>query len=259
MRSVADLIEEAIARPVTGWDFRWLGHRLTTHPLEWSFASLVAEHARGSTDLLDMSTGGGEWLADLRHRPERTVATESWPPNVTIADARLRPLGVRLVWSEDTPDNVAQLRDQPRGRLPFRAGSFSLIVNRHASFLAAEVARVLSAGGTFLTEQVGGDYADVYEALGLPHPRPAGETWSVTLASRQIRDAGLDIVDSREATLITEFTDVGAFAWYLKAVPWAVPNFTVERYRSALERLHERLRGGVLSTRLPAFFLRATK
>lgn len=259
MRSAADLIEEAIARPVTGWDFRWLGPRLTTHPLEWSFESLVAEHARRSTDLLDMSTGGGEWLADLPHRPERTVATESWPPNVRVADVRLRPLGVRVVWSEDTPDNVAQLHDEPRGRLPFRARSFSLIINRHASFLAAEVARVLSAGGTFLTEQIGGDYADVYRALGLPQPRPVGERWSVALASRQIRDAGLDIVDAREATLITEFGDVGAFAWYLKAVPWALPDFTVEGYRSALERLHDRLRGGVISIRLPAFFLRATK
>jgi hypothetical protein len=34
------------------------------------------------------------------------------------------------------------------GRLPFRDGSLDLIGNRHESFLAAEVSRVLAPGGT---------------------------------------------------------------------------------------------------------------
>jgi hypothetical protein len=257
--SLDDLLNEATSRPVAGWDFTWLGERLLTRPLDWSFESIVSEHSGRAASLLDMSTGGGEWLAGIDRRPERTVATEGWPPNVLVADTRLRPLGVSVVWSEDAPDNVDQGADDRRGRLPFRDGSFALITNRHASFRAAEVSRVLARDGTFLTEQVGGDYGDAYNALRLQAPEPL-RSWTLALAVQQIGAAGLRIADAREGTLITEFSDVGAFAWYLKAVPWAIPTFTIEAHRPALERLHERLRrDSPLSIRLPAFFVEATK
>lgn len=259
MVSLTDLLDEAKSHPVTGWNFGWLGQRLSTRPLEWSFEAIVSEHSRHAPNLLDMSTGGGEWLAALGHRPRQTVATEGWQPNVLVADARLRPLGVSVVWSEDAPDNVDQRANDLRGRLPFRDGSFALITNRHASFRAAEVSRVLSEGGAFLTQQVGSDYRDVYDALGLPGPEPV-PLWDSSLAVEQISAAGLRIVEAREGMVVTEFADVGAFAWYLKAVPWTVPTFTIEANRAALERLHERLRhDGPLLVHQSAFYLEATK
>jgi hypothetical protein len=256
--SLADLLDEATSHPVAGWDFSWLGERLLTRSLDWSFKSIVEERLRHVPNLLDMSTGGGEWLAALESRPKVTVATEGWPPNVLVADARLRRLGVSVVWSEDAPDNADQ-GDDLRGRLPFRSASFALITNRHASFRAPEVSRVLSVGGTFLTQQVGSDYRDVYDALGLARPLRRIE-WNLGLATRQIDGAGLRIVRAREGTLSTMFADVGAFAWYLRAVPWAVPDFTIDGYHSALARLDEQLRRrGPLTTRVPAFFLEAAK
>jgi hypothetical protein len=259
MPAFADLLFEASERPVTGWDFTWLGSRLTTRPLAWDFRSIVENRSGSVANLLDMSTGGGEWLAGLEHRPGLTVATEGWKPNVFVADARLRPLGIAVVWSEDAADNVEQSPGELRGRLPFRAGSFALITNRHASFLAMEVARVMSTGGTFLTQQVGGDYGDAYEALGLRR-HTAARVWNAALATQQIGDAGLRVVASREGTSITELSDVGAFAWYLRAVPWAIPNFAMESSRAALERLDGQLRhSGPLALRLPAFFVEATK
>lgn len=44
-----------------------------------------------------------------------TVATEAWPPNVPIAAARLRPLGIPVVQDEGAPDNTDSDRTQ-RGR-----------------------------------------------------------------------------------------------------------------------------------------------
>jgi hypothetical protein len=244
---------------VEGWDFSWLGERVSTRPLDWSFDSIVDERSRHAPSLLDMGTGGGEWLAALRHRPARTVATEGWPPNVVVAARRLRPLGVPVVWSEDAPDNVDQRPGEQCGRLPFRAGSFALVVNRHASFAAAEVERVLSAGGAFLTQQMGSDYGDAYDALGLDRPKH-GREWNVALATEQLAEAGLRIVEAREGTSITEFADVGAFAWYLRAVPWAIPGLKIEAHHPALERLHEEvMRGRVLTIQQSAFFLAATK
>src|SRR5215207_4818307 len=134
--------------------------------MPWDFAEIVSERARHSPDLLDMGTGGGEWLSNLEHRPARTVATESWPPNIPLAGQRLRPLGIDVVGVTGAPDNVAQDRKPEDGHLPFADGSFHLICNRHESYLPSEVARVLAPSGRFLTQQVGGSADEFYNLLG---------------------------------------------------------------------------------------------
>ena len=258
--SARDLLEGAAAHPVRGWDFAWLAERISTAPLRWSFEEIVSSHARRAPDLLDMGTGGGEWLAALGDRPQRTVATEAWPPNVDVAGARLRPLGITVVWVEGAPGNVDQRSDERRGRLPFPAESFELISNRHEAFVATEVARVLTRGGTFLTQQVGGDYDGFSDALGLTRPANTGHQWNLRLAEEQVAAAGLRLVDSAEDAAVTSFADVGAFAWYLKAIPWVIEGFAIETYWLELERLHERIRAeGPITVRQPAFWLEAVK
>src|SRR2546427_6704139 len=85
------LLDEAERQPFVGWDFSWLRGRLDSQPLPWDYTATVVEHARSSPDLLDLGTGGGEWLAELSYRPPRTVATQARGPDVAIAAARLRP------------------------------------------------------------------------------------------------------------------------------------------------------------------------
>jgi len=258
--SANGLLDEVESRPVQGWDFGWLGDRVSSTALPWRFEEIVLRHARPSPDLLDLGTGGGEWLAALAHRPPRTVATEAWPPNVDVAGARLRPLAITVVWVEPAPDNVEQRTDERRGRLPFPSDSFSLVSSRHESFLASEVARVLEPGGTFVTQQIGGDYGDYYYALGLPRVRPRRPPWDMSLAAQQLDAAGLQVVDGRDGIEETSFADVGAFAWYLKAIPWIVEGFSITAHRPHLERLHERIEaGGSVTMRQPAFWIQAVK
>ena len=73
-----------------------------------------------------------------------------------------------MVAVDGAPDNV----DQPSGTgspaLPFEDSSFSLVVSRHESYVASEVARVLRPGGLFLTQQLGGDSNGFRAALGAP-------------------------------------------------------------------------------------------
>lgn len=252
------LLTEADALPVGGWDLSALGDRISIGPLPWDFDATVTQHARAAPDLLDIGTGGGEWFASLAHRPARTVATEGWPPNVDVAGRRLRPLGITVVATEPAPDNVDQ--DESCGRLPFPSDSFALVTSRHESFVASEIARVLVSGGRFLTQQVGGEHGDFYEALELSRPPVRQRRWTVRLAEEQLASAGLRVVDSGGATQVTSFADVGAFAWYLKLIPWTVENFSVETHRPQLERLHERIAAdGPLNVRLPAFWLKAVK
>jgi hypothetical protein len=119
-----------------------------------------------------------------------------WPPNVDVAGRRLRPLGVTVVAAEPTPDNVEQVPDEPRGPLPFPSESFALVTSRHESFVASEIARVLVRDGVFLTEQLGGDYGDFYEALELPRPPAPERSWDLSLVGEQLAGTGLRVIDS---------------------------------------------------------------
>ncbi len=56
----------------------------------------------------------------------------------------------------------------------------------------------------------------------------------------------------------TWFADIGSVVYYLKAIPWAIPNFTVRRYRDRLLALHERMiRDGGLWIRAHLFVIEA--
>jgi hypothetical protein len=125
-----ELVSEALGAPFAGWDFSWLAARSTAGRLPWNYRAEVTARAAAAGSLLDMGTGGGERLSRLSPRPERTVATESWPPNVPVAAARLHPLGIPVVQDEGAPDNTSQHGTGP-GRLPFGNGVWGLVANRH--------------------------------------------------------------------------------------------------------------------------------
>jgi hypothetical protein len=129
--------------------------------------------------MLDMGTGGGEWLSSLRVRAPLTVATESWPPNVGVAAAKLHALGVPVVQDEGATDNVRQGRDDPSGRLGFTAGAFDLVTNRHESFVAAEVSRVLRPECIFVIQQTHSGPQQFHELLASnPHKsKSSRSTW----------------------------------------------------------------------------------
>lgn len=203
--------------------------------------------------MLDMGTGGGEWLSSLSARAPVTVATESWLPNVAVAAARLSALGLPVVYTEGAPDNHRQEPGNPAGRLPFRTEVFDLVTNRHESFRADEVARVLRPDGIFLTQQAHSGSEQFYRLLG-SKPRELQE-FELDMAVAQLRDAGLSIDKADAGVATTVFADIGALAWYLRSVPWAVPDFTVSTYRQALLRLHD----GPIRVGSTRFWLQAHK
>ena len=227
-----ELEAAALAAPVSGWDFSWLSERSSTEPPPWSYRREVARYSGSAATMLDMGTGGGEVLSRLRSRPARTVAIEAWPPNVPVAAARLRPLGIPVVRDEGAADNNGR-RDDARGRLPFRDGAFGLVVNRHEAFRAAEVRRVLAPGGAFVTQQV--DFHnddDLCRLLGLEIPaRP--DSW-LPLARRQVTDAGLTVVTAVAGEERQHMNDVAAVIYYLRVVSWAIPGYSLRAYRERL-------------------------
>lgn len=247
-RSFDDLVAEAEAADVSGWDFSWLDGRAEEQRPSWGYARLMAERLATARAALDIQTGGGEVLASASKLPPLTVATESWPPNVARATALLRPRGVPVVVDADEPP------------LPFGDAAFDLVVSRHpVTVWWDEIARVLAPGGTYFSQQVGpGSVREVSEFFLGPHPEDDGR--SPERARARAEQAGLAVVDLRYETLRTEFRDVGAMVWFLRKVIWIVPGFTVERHRDRLRDLHEHIRReGPFQARTTRFLIEARK
>ena len=252
MSSVDDLLEEAERRPLEGWDLAYDGR--IGHAAPWDFETIVDEHLSRSDDLLDMGTGGGEWLSRRPFPSGRTVATEAWPPNVPVAHGRLAPLGAVVVAVVGAPDNVDQGAAPCLPALPFAAATFHLITNRHESFVAAEVARVLAPRGVFLTQQIASDLGAPFRTLLGAPPGPPALPWTLAEALRQVRAGGLEIAGAAEGAARLTFADVGALAWYLIQVPWVMPEFSIAGHRPRLEALHGRR---AITVQQPMFWLAA--
>jgi SAM-dependent methyltransferase len=257
VRAFDELVTAATSAPIAGWDFSWLAARSSVDGLPWSYRRVVAQHAAAADTMLDMGTGGGEQLSEISARPRHTVATEAWPPNVSVAAERLRPLGIPVVLDEGSPDNTAEASED-RGRMPFRTGAFALVINRHEAFRASEVARVLAPGGTFITQQVDfHSYDGLYELLGLEVPVQP-ETW-LPVARQQVVDAGLTVQQAVRGEERTQFHDVAAVIYYLRVVGWAVPEFSLDAHLARLRAAHDNIAGWPLTLRLRRFLLVATK
>ncbi len=221
---------------------------MQTTPWTWSYTSTILPLVRSVDSMLDLGTGGGEFLASLQPLPETTVATEGYPPNISIARERLEPIGVSVCPIEDD--------DQ----LPLEDESFDLVIDRHESYDPLEVLRVLKPGGTFITQQVGGeDDLDLNRLLGADDVHPFAH-WTAEFAANQLRDSGWKVDEVREDFPFTRYFDVGAIIYYLRAVPWQIEDFTVERYREQLWALHQRIgRDGYVDIRNHRFLLVARK
>lgn len=217
-----------------GWDFAALEGRMVEPPVPWDLDALYVRALRTARAVLDMGTGGGEFLLRFAEQlPPDTTATEGWPPNVAVAAGALSPLGIDVV-SFGQPDN-----DPSPAPMPFPDARFDLILNRHESFHPAEIARALRPGGIFLTQQVGGEeLSEVHEALGhapgTPHVR-------CDAFRAGLLEAGLEVVAEQESVDHYAFTEIAALVAYLRLAPWDAPDdFGVDRYADALLELHHR-------------------
>lgn len=222
-----------------GWDFSYLADRWWEEPCPWDYGLLVDGSLRKAGSVLDMGTGGGEFLSRFGDQlPPHSYATEAYPPNVTIARGALSRFGVE-VFEIQVHDLYRIPVQDAVYRLPVADGSLDLVINRHESFDPVEVARALRPGGRFLTQQVGGqNYRGLNRRLGAP---TTFSDWSLATAQSQTEAAGLRIVRAETATTAAGFRDIGALIYYLNAVPWQVPDFSVQRYEHALRHLHQEM------------------
>ncbi|TLS38169.1 class I SAM-dependent methyltransferase [Pseudalkalibacillus caeni] len=222
------LISEA-ERPFSGWDFSYISKtgRMAESPLDWSYTSLILPELRRADSMLDMGTGGGEFLSMFLPFPANTYATEAYKPNVPIAKKRLEPLGV----------NVSEISDDEE--LPYEDETFDLIINRHEAYSVSELKRILKCGGMFITQQVGGKNDISINALLEAPINGEFSHWDLAYAVNEMKEAGFEILKAQEQFPNTRYYDIGALVYYLKAIPWQVTDFTIDRYFNRLKSIHE--------------------
>lgn len=83
--------------------------------------------------------------------------------------------------------------------------------------------------------------------------------WRLDIAVREVQEHRFKVVKQAEQFLSQRFYDVGALVYYLKAIPWQIPDFEVEKYREELYGIHQHIeRQGYFEVTQHRFYLLAT-
>lgn len=211
------LQEEHIAH-IHGWDFSHIhGLYEEGRDMPWNYEAIVRKFLLNCSKLLDMDTGGGEFLLGLNHPYKNTSATEGYPPNVALCKKVLLPLGIDFREATDVR------------QLPFSDSTFDMVINRHGDFSAEEVFRVLKPNGLFITQQVGAKNDRELVELLLPNTSIPYPEQDLKKAIKKFTNAGFEILESQEAFPKIKFYDVGALVWFARIIEWEFPGFSVDK------------------------------
>ena len=220
------LLSEGLGIDVTRhWGAGFLEGRYVADRPSWSWRGIASTAVRGARRLLDMGTGDGSALASLAPLPEQTVAYEEWRPTLRTARQTLRPHGVELVMCLGADDNPTPTH-RVRPTLPFADGAFDVVLNRHESFDAGDVARIATRDAVFVTQQVGSrESAGIRELLGMA---ASGPRWDLARATAELHAAGWQLTASGEEAPAAHFCDIAALIAYVRSTPWAFDDVDVE-------------------------------
>lgn len=242
------LEEERIAH-IHGWDFSHIGSRYEEgQDIPWNYEAIVRRYLSRDAKLLDIDTGGGEFLLSLNHPYNNTSATEGYPPNVILCRSVLLPFGIDFREAKDVGD------------LPFGDNSFDIVINRHGDFNVNELFRVLKPGGVFVTQQVGAENDRKLVDLLLPDTELPYPEQYLKKAVKKFTNVGFEILQSQEAFPKIRFYDVGALVWFARIIEWEFPGFSVEACFNNLCKAQQIVeREGVIEALTHRFLLVALK
>ena len=240
--------EERIAY-IHGWDFSHIeGRYQEDTDFPWNYRQVIQEYLTPEMKLLDIDTGGGEFLCALGHPYSNTAATENYTPNVQLCMQTLSRLGIDFRPSDG------------KGELPFEDGSFDIVINRHGDFNPYEIYRVLKPGGFFVTQQVGAENDRELVKLvcgktALPFPEQYADK-----AAEAFREAGFSILRQEQCFRSIRFYDVGALVWFARVICWEFLDFSVDTHLENLWKAQRVLEeSGCVEGRTHRFLLVAQK
>ena len=85
-------------------------------------------------------------------------------------------------------------------------------------------------------------------------------TAAAPLPRQLLREVGFRIVGEQEVYPECSFLDIGAVVYYLRAIPWLLNDFTVEKYRGRLLAMHKHIQThGRFAVKDQKFLIEAVK
>ena len=240
--------EEEIAH-IHGWDFTHVdGRCVEENSLPWDYKTTILKYLRPDMKILDIDTGGGEFLLSLGHPYENTAASENYPPNVELCEKTLGALGIDFRQGDGMKT------------LPFPDTSFDMVINRHGDFNPEDIYRLLKPGGLFVTQQVGAENdMELVELVCGQRYMPFPEQY-LDITARRFREAGFEILEAEEAFRPIRFYDVGALVWFARIICWEFPDFAVDTHLDQLWQAQAVLEEkGCIEGRVHRFLLVARK
>lgn len=225
------LAEESIAH-IKGWDFSYIEGKFKSEEddMPWDYRAVIQKYVKTTDKILDMDTGGGEFLLSLNHPYELTSATEGYAPNVALCRETLGKLGIDF---RETSDCT---------HMPFGDNIFDVVINRHGSYDPKEIFRVLKPGGIFITQQVGEDNDRELVQRLLPRQEKSFPGHNLEKQAALFEAAGFTALEQDEKYKPIYFYDTGALVWFARIIQWEFPGFSVENCWNQLLEVEKEIR-----------------
>jgi len=226
MKNLFEYLTKEYNATFSGWDFSYINGRMIEDKLSWNYKQILEKNITGKECLLDMGTGGGEFLCSLSNLPKIVYATEGYEPNIPIAEKRLKEKNILLKPIKNDSE------------IPFNNEYFDIVINRHESYDVNELKRILKKGGLFITQQVGGlngiDINMAFETETMENI-----DWCLIKNIEMFKNIGMEIIEYDENIGKMRFIDIGAIVYYLKCISWQVKDFSIDKYYNKLVIMNE--------------------
>ena len=223
--------EEAIAH-IRGWDFSHIEGKFKSEEDEmpWDYAQVIKKYLKPTDRILDIDTGGGEFLLSLQHPYELTSATEGYAPNVTLCKQALPPLGI----------DFREMGDA--SHMPFEDNTFDIVLNRHGDYNPKEIYRVLKPGGLFITQQVGEDNDWELVKMLLPDTEKKFPGHNLKTQTALFTANRFTALEQDEVHKPIYFYDTAALVWFARIIQWEFTDFSVDRCFDRLLEVEKEIR-----------------
>ena len=226
-----EYLKKEEAKAFSGWDFSYLDGRWDDEQLPWDYKQIVLQYLKKEYKLLDIGTGGGEFLLTLNHPYINTTITEGYKPNYLLCKEKLEPLGIK-VYNYIGDENFKEIEDN----------TFDIVINRHESYNEKELYRILKPNGLFITQQVGAFNNNQLSKFFNENQEIQFIELTLEKSIKRLQDNNFDIIYSNEYYPILKFFDLGAIAYFAKIIEWEFIDFSVEKYIDKFMILQEELK-----------------
>ena len=215
---------------IRGWDFSGITKRKKTIGKKWNYTEIVKKYINKQTILLDIGTGGGEFLLKIAPFVKKAYGIDCSRNMIKTAKKNLVNSKISNVEFK-----LADAKD-----LPFPKEYFDVVICRHAPFYPKELFRVLKPSGIFITQQVGEkDKQNIKNifARGQSFGKKVGTLMNKYI--QELKKSKFKILKKKTYNATEYYASMKDLIFLLKNTP-IIPDFDIERDEKFLKEIEKK-------------------